>query len=415
MRKLSDLKRLMLCGTLAATIFQSCSDTDQVEPDNTDEQQASSGITMAFKATGGEEPEFLLNRENIMEGEISAEGTGLELTGWRFYYPVGKTLFASGYSEDNQAAGYVADEQGNIVKQGEFIFENSLEMFGSADDEETLLAMEIPRAGFANRRLHFVDANTVMVKKIVGTPIFESREDSLVAWPTALQVRGNKLFVPFHKLDAKGWFTTPSPDSAFVAVYSYPNVGTAPEKIIADPRTSNIGVNGATTGLIEADNGDLYSFSSGAEMAGFAPAATKPSGVLRIKAGETEFDDSYFFNITEATNGGSIFWFDYVGNNKAIARILTHDEGGAWAAYGRDVFNQKLVILDLENQTLTEVANVPLHAKRYSSPVLVEDGKVYVSVETANDAHVYQVDVENATATKGARIVGKTIKGFFRL
>lgn len=277
------------------------------------------------------------------------------------------------------------------------------------------LAMEIPRAGFANRRLHFIDVNTVNVKKIVGTRIFENQADSIIAWPTALEVRGDRLFVPFHKMDAKGLFSTPKPNEAHIAVYTYPNVGAKPEKIITDTRTCNIGVNGATTGLIETESGDLYSFSCGAQMAGFAPASTKPSGILKISAGTTEFDQSYFFNVEQATNGGKLFWFDYVGGTKAIGRILMDDNGAPWGAFGRDVFNQKLVIIDLVAQTITDVANVPLHAKRYSSPVLVKDGKAYVSIETQTDAFVYEVDVNTATGTKGAKILGKTIKGFYEL
>ncbi|QNR25286.1 DUF4374 domain-containing protein [Croceimicrobium hydrocarbonivorans] len=385
------------------------------EEDKTNTAASSAGITMSLKTTGNDEAEFIVSQENIMEGVISAEGTGIEQTGWRFYYPVGNTLFASGYSDDNQCAGYAANSKGEIVKSGEFIFENALEMFGHSDDEQTFLAMEIPRAGFANRRLHFIDVNTVQVKKIVGTRIFENTNDSLVAWPTALEVRGDKIFIPFHKLDAKGYFSTPSADSAFIAVYSYPDMGSEPEKIIADPRTSNIGVNGATTGLIETESGDLYSFSCGAEMAGFAPASSKPSGILRIKANETEFDANYFFDIEAASNGGKLFWFDYLGNGKAIGRILTHDNGGAWGAFGRAEFNQKLVIIDLEAQTLTDVANVPLHAKRYSSPVYVEGNTAYVSIETASEAYVYAVDIANASATRGAKIEGKAIKGFYKL
>lgn len=374
------------------------------------------GITYALKTTGTDETEFLLTTQDLMEGELSAVNSGVEQTGWRFYYPVGKTLFASGYSADNQCAAYAINEKGEMEKKGEFIFDNALEAFGAADDGSTLLAMEIPRAGFQNRRLYFIDANTVGVKKIVGTKIFESLPDSLVAWPTALKVRGDKLFIPFHKLDVQGNFSTPQPDGASVAVYSYPNVGNTPEKIITDNRTSQIGVNGATTGLIEADNGDLYSFSCGAVLAGFSALPTKPSGILKIPAGQTDFDPTYFFDIEAATGGGKLFWFDYVGNNKALARILTADDFTApWGAFGRAVFNQKLVVIDLANQTVTDVANVPLHAKRYTSPLLVEEGKVYVSIETATDAYVYQVDIERAVGTKGAKILGKTIKGFYRL
>ena len=409
---MNNIKQLAYLGAIILLGFSSCKKDDDSGDTAT---QPSSGITMALKTTGVDETEFIINSNSVMTNDITAVGNGIEQTGWRFYYPVGKTLFASGYSDDNQCAGYADNGKGVVEKKGEFIFENSLEMFGSSNDDETFLAMEIPRAGFANRRLHFIDVSSVHVKKIVGTKIWENQKDSLVAWPTAIQVRGDKMFIPFHKMDAKGWFTTPSPDSAFVAVYDYPNVGTEPVKIITDARTSNIGVNGATTGLIETDNGDLYSFSCGAEMAGFAPKSIKPSGILRIKNGTTEFDGSYFFDIEAATNGGRLFWFDYVGGNKAIARILTDDNGGPWGAYGRDFFNQKLVIIDLVSQTIVDVANVPLHAKRYSSPVLVKNGKVLVSIETATDAYVYEIDVDNATGEKGAKIIGKTIKGFYQL
>ena len=105
----------------------------------------------------------------------------------------------------------------------------------------------------------------------------------------------------------------------------------------------------------------------------------KPSGILKIADGTTDFDQNYFFDIETAT-GGKLFWMDYIGNNKAIGRILTDDNGGPWAAYGRDVFNQKLVIIDLVSQTVTDIAGVPAHANRYTSPVFIENGYAYVSV-----------------------------------
>jgi hypothetical protein len=412
---MKSLKQLTYLSAVALLTFSACSKDDDIsEPGNSEPQQTTSGITMALVTTGGDNVEYIVNKEDIMTGEITADATGLEQIGWRFYYAVGKTLFSSGYSDDNQCSGFADNGVGVIGKSGSFIFENALEMFGESADDETFLAMEISRAGFAKSRLHFVDVNTVEVTKIIETTIFENKADSIIAGPGALLVRDGKLFIPFHKLHASGDFRTLSPDSAFIAVYSYPDMGTNPEKIIFDPRTSNIGVNAATTGLIKTDAGDIYSFSCGAEMAGFSPVATKPSGILRIKSGETEFDASYFFNIEEATNGGKIFWFDYVGDNKAIARILTHDDGGVWTAFGVE-FNQKLVILDLAAKTVTDVANVPLHTHQFSSPILMDNGKAYVSIETATDAYVYQVDVASATGTKGAKIIGKTIKGFYKL
>ncbi|MCG8580064.1 MAG: DUF4374 domain-containing protein [Bacteroidales bacterium] len=403
-------KKLLGMAAIAALFCTSaCSDDDDPVPGGT------TGITIGLKTTGGDETEFIVNREDVMTGEVSAVGEGIEQTGWRFFYPVGKTLFTSGYDDSNECIAYHDNSAGKVVEKGKFIFNNPIEMFGH-DGDDTFLGMEIIRTGFSDRQLYFVDVEDAMVTKKVGTRIWEDQANKLAAWPTALMVRGNKLFIPFHKIDSEGNWTTPEPDKAYVAVYPYPNVSSEPEKIIMDERTGNIGANGFSTGLIQADNGDLYSYSCGAVMAGFAPASGKPSGILRIKNGETVFDDSYFLNIEEKTNGGKIFWFDYAGNGKALARIITEDNPNApWGAYGREIFNQKLVVIDLEAQTVTDVANVPLHAKRYTSPLMVENGMVYVSIETADDAYVYKVDVNKSTAVKGARIIGKTIKGFYKL
>lgn len=411
---MKNLKSLNWALAVALLTLGSCDSDDNKSNTN---NQKSSGISMSLITSGAAGTEYIVSKEDVMSGEISAQGTGIEQTGWRFYYPVGKTLFASGFSADNQCAGYAANNEGVIQLKGQFIFENSLEMFGKSDDNKTLLAMEIPRVGFANRRLHFINVDNVSVQKIVGTKIFSDEANKQVAWPTALEVRSDKLFIPYHVLDSEGNFSTLDANKAYVAVYSYPNVGTTPEKIISDDRTSNIGVNGGTTGLIETESGDLYSFSCGTVSAGFSTASTKPSGILKIKAQTTEFDKDYFFNIETATNGGKIFWFDYIGGNKALARILKADTNIPWDAFSRSqtAFNQKLVIIDLVAKTVTDVANVPLHAKRYTSPVFIQDGKVYESIETETEAYVYQIDIATATGKKGAKIVGQSIKGFYKL
>ena len=253
-------------------------------------------------------------------------------------------------------------------------------------------------------------------------------------WATALVVREDKLFIPYLKFDDAGNASTPDSNKGFVAVFDYPmSDGAQPIKIIEDNRISNIGTHGATSGLILTDAGDIYGYSNGEISGGFYPASTNPSAIVRIANGETEFDDEYLFDIEAATNGGKIFWFDYVGNEKALARIVIptdqtvdHDNTAetaelpadqvAWGDFARTVIRQKLVIIDLANKTISDVDGIPLHAKRNTPSVEVTDqGTVFVSIETAEDAHVYEVDIAAATAVKGAKIEGATIRAFFQL
>lgn len=411
---------LALIALVSLGIFSSC------DSEETPQAEVSSGITMTLKTSGDQEPEYVVTSENIMEGTISAQGSGYESFDWNFSYTVGPSLFVLGYT-NFEAQVYQANQEGEVVEVSKFLLETPLEVFGNVNDEK-MLAIDAPRDGsHSARKFYTMDAATGNISGITnvnlpgedtGTP-----GEGVVAWPSALQVVGDKLFISYYLVDDNGYYTTPRPDQANIAIFSYPNIESEPIKVIEDTRTSNIGVNGTSTGLIQADNGDLYSFSSGAYLAGFLPVAENPSGILKINNGEDDFDANYFFNITEATNGGNLFWFDYVGDNKAIARILKEDVSPAddpnyefyWGAFGRNKFNQELVIIDLAAQTVTPVDNVPLHAKRYTTPIFVEDGKAYLSIETATEAHVYQVDVNTASAVKGAAIEGKTIKGFSRL
>ncbi|BDD12529.1 hypothetical protein FUAX_49610 (plasmid) [Fulvitalea axinellae] len=414
---MKTLNRALLFALTCLITFSACSDDNDPDPKPVIPEGEEWAVYLKLdKSRDENESEYILPGVDLMQGAISAEGQGYEILGWNFVRSVGKTLFVSGYG-DNKCNSYQVDATKAVKKMASFTFDNALEMFGHTKDRQYMLAMETNRTGYDNSLLYIVDPITGENKQKISLELFVDKEAGTKSLPSALVVRGDKLFVPLHIVDAKGGYTYPDPNAAHVAIFPFPNVTDKPEKIIKDTRTSPIGVNGATSSIIEADNGNLYSFSCGTLSSGIDPASSKPSGLLRINKGATEFDKDYFFNIEEKTNGGKIFWMDYAGDNKAIARILVKemDPDTPWAAFGREVFHQRLVILDLEAKTVTNVANVPLHAKRYTSPVLVENGKVYVSVETAEDAHIYQVDVASATAVKGAKIEGKTIKGFFKL
>jgi len=376
-------------------------------------------FTFAFKTTGDKEPEYLVTQDSITTKALTADDKGIEQQGWNYFFPVGNTLFTVGY-QNNEATSYKVDANNEVAKLSSFEFTNTLEMFGSVDDK-VLLATDAPRDGnHTKRTLYSVDAETGLVTSKTSYSIHDvdtgTKGEGTVGYPTALIQRGDLLFISFHKMDDAGSWGTPEADNAFVAIYDYPLTEDAtPKAIIADDRTSNIGVNG-NIGLIKTANGDVYSMSNGSAAVGFSPASTKPSAILRINNNEEIFDANYFFDIEAATDGGKIFWFDYVGDNKAIARIITDDtESAVWGAYTKNEINHKLVIIDLVAQTITDIEGVPLHHKRWTSPVEIMDGKVYVSVETNDDAFVYEVDINSATATKGVEIKGKTIKGFYDL
>ncbi len=393
---------------IIALLISAC---DITGSESVDQNDAPSTYTIAFTAQGSENEstDYVLNTESLMEGALSAEGTGIEQTGWRYMAGNDNTLFSIGYFQDNNAIAYELDSEGNIREKGRFVFENTLDLVGFPN-EETMLAMEVPRVDFADRVLHKIDVNSVSIQEKTEMRIWESREDSLVAWPTSLNVREDKLFIPFYKIHARGDFTTPQTDTAYVAVYSWPEIEF--EKYITDDRMGPIGVYGMFNGMVSDESGNLYGYSSASYANGFT-TQDKSSGILKINDGETEFDTSYFFDVEQAT-GGKINFFEYAGNGKAVANIVI-DDSTLWGSYESGNEIHKLVILDLEAKTSVDVSGVPLHGGFYGNPWHVEDGSVYMSITTSSDAFVYEIDVESAAGTKGAEIEGKELKGIYNL
>lgn len=422
--------KFLLISLTAASLL-GCGSDDNNSTEKTDPKPDQGGditvetITLSLKTTGQGEPEYLIQETDLKTETVSSQGVGDEQIGWNFYYRVGDTLFVTGYNQQ-KTTSYHQNEDGDLEELNTFLFDKPLEVFGQVDNN-TFLATHLPRSGehIANTMYVVNAANgraTAKIPYTIDDTDTGVRGQGTVAAPSAIQVRDNKMFIAYHKLDdSEGGsnFVTPEQNTAFVAVYNYPLTANAsPEKLISDTRTSHIGVNGNPSNMIQLANGDIYTMSNGGMAAGFSSNSDKPSGILRIKNGTTDFDADYFLNISEKTNGGRIFWFSDIGNNKVLARIQIPNETAdttAWSAFGKAYHTMKLVLIDLQAQTVTDVDGVPIHQKRWTSPLEIIDGKVFLSIETAEGSHIYEYDIATNTATQGAEFIGKTIKGFYNL
>jgi hypothetical protein len=399
------IKSILMIAMVFSAFFVAC------ENDNDMDQKAGEDRYVVHLRVGatGETADYILTSDSIMEGVISSEGKGIEQLGWRYSVNTRKTILSIGYYDDNNAIAYSLDENAELYEKGKFAFETTLDQFSKEIDRGKILAMQVPRAGFSDRVFYHVDADNVQVLAKSPTRIYENKKDSLVAWPTAIVERDDKIFVPFYTLHSNGTFATPSTDTAFVAVYTYPDLEFV--EYIKDTRMGPIGIYGNQNGIIKAENGDLYGYSAATPACGFT-TQQRNSGVLRINDGEMQFDENYFFDVEAATGGHKLVYFEYAGNGLAVARLITDDSAGMWSYYGSaDVC--KLVVLDLINQTITDIEGVPYHRGQYA-PMLIEDGKVYVNITTSEDAHIYEIDPVNASAVKGAEIEGKEIQNLVK-
>ena len=157
-----------------------------------------------------------------------------------------------------------------------------------------------------------------------------------------------------------------------------------------------------------ADNGDIYVFSpSYAKTLTDARQQTKlDAGVVRIKAGATDFDPNYYYSL-EAQSGGKSFlrcW--HAGGNYFLLRMYDRpfSEKGYVAT--------ELAIFNGDTGKLTFVSGLPATDKitDLGKMPYVEDGYIYMPVMTSDSyPAIYKIDPATATATKGLSVKVTTV------
>ncbi|NLR89853.1 DUF4374 domain-containing protein [Flammeovirga agarivorans] len=363
--------------------------------------------------------DVLLTAESLTEGEISPVGNGIEQPAWMSFYKAGNMVFAGGYSSDNIITAYnLQGENGGLVSSGQLVTDQGVYATTNIDDD-TFIAVGAPREGFEERTVYFIDKNDVSISERKFTRIDERKDLDLVSFPTGVHQRGDKLFISYF-LTGTGAvvpaFATPMADTAKIAVYEYPSMEFV--KLIKDERTSEIGRYTSETAMQEDENGNIYTYSTSSLACGFLPTPTTPSGFLRINAGDTEFDDSYFFDFEAASGGYKINSAVYVGNGKMVVRVVMHDEVH-WSTYSPNIAEEQAhlsyMIADLNTKEVTPVTGIPLTGGGWGFANLIKDGKVYVNISNDKGGHIYEINPETASATEGAMIVGHYAKGIFDL
>ena len=163
-----------------------------------------------------------------------------------------------------------------------------------------------------------------------------------------------------------------------------------------------------------ADNGDIYVFSpSYAKTSTDDRQKTKlDAGVVRIKAGETDFDPTYYYNLEAQSGGRSFLRCWHAGGNYFLMRMFDRpfSESGYVAT--------QLAIFDAATGRLTFVSGLPSAdtITDFGKMPYVADGYVYIPVMTSNAyPAIYRIDPATATATKGLNVETTTVTAVGKL
>lgn len=217
--------------------------------------------------------------------------------------------------------------------------------------------------------------------------------------------RDNKLFMGVHYENN----FVPVNDSAYVAVIDLST--NEVEKVIGDGRTGMVfGGQAPNAGMVMDANGDIYLQALGTTNAGGA----SPSGVLRIRNGQTDFDPDYFFDLEDAV--GTICYGIYHTSGGRTFTANVQDESDFWEfATGEPQF--KYVEIDLT--TRTSIGDVPGLPTTYGTRTMIiyelADQNLLFTIATNDENAVYSFDVTANSASRLFTSSGGYITGLEEL
>lgn len=446
--------------SLGCMLLAACNEkpTDGPDGPGTGTETISRYVIVAEAGSGSQSATYLVTSESLDEGSVSPDGNGWETqsaSNWIYYGD--RYLFGFQYNDGNQGTGFSfrLGEDGSVIEDRQYTF-NRTTTYGTWGDNVITASTnagtdEQDAEGNYAYYLQFNYLSVTNGNSSTGSHIAENflGNGERVSFAGFVEANG-KLYTsvvpmgmshygvntfPWAIQDpsyvangsggsGSGQYTagmipsTQYPDSAFVAIYSGDNFNETP--VIA--RTGKIGF---ASGRMRsqyyqtiwvADNGDLYVFSPGYGRTTTTPVTNNdgtqfnrvqgklPSGVVRIKAGETDFDPSYYVNIEELGNGNPMFRCWHISGDYFLLQMYS---GGAENMSGTSAPRNELAVFKGEEGTLTIVTGLPSadHLSSIGTPYS-DNGTAYIPITTTDGSNptIYRIDAATGKAEAGLTV-----------
>ena len=148
-------------------------------------------------------------------------------------------------------------------------------------------------------------------------------------------------------------------------------------------------------------NGDYY-LACNTKITGASSSTMQYGSLLRVKAGETDFDKSYIGYKNASNSKGKLVTVQALESGKALIYIQDPEYTGA-SGWGSD-YNCYYAVLDLATDELSVLA-LPFNNGTFSQRTVVLGDYAYIGVNPKNTAPcVYVYDIKKKTMTKGLTI-----------
>lgn len=458
--KRTTLLQMAASLCIPAALLSCSSDNDtETTVENRTEQKTEDGGRIVIAATV-DGVNYLVPATSLDEGVISVRGRGLETeSGSYWVFKNDDYLFRLVYRQGNPGAGssYLLNGNKDLREHLTYNF-NRITTYGSwgsnvvtasagntdtkdaegniaqgllfnylSDKDGTVKTDVLPAENFLGNGEYvsfagFVEENNRLYTSVVPMGMSQYGVKAFPSMVTDAELITKESGGSRSSSYDKGEIPmTQFPDSAYVAIYTGNSFSEKP--IIA--RTGKIGY---ACGRMRSqyyqtiwsnDNGDVYVFSPGYGRYSVYEDDPKntikkvkgklPSGVVRIKKGETQFDENYYVNLEEATGypmyrcwhmTGDYFLLQLYPSVKAISRL----------AKG----TTKLAVFNAATGKATIVTGLPEESSitSFGSNPYTHNGFTYIPVTTnvkGSYPSFYRIDPATAVAVKGATVEAESV------
>jgi len=379
-----QLKGLLAIAVIVSSLFTSCSK-------NNDGQKPPAGVKIkyALLTEAGAYPNntsYFQGLENLDKKHIDNTGSA-EFASGALIYGFNEAALVSFVSQPATITRYTFDSQAKAVT-GNSMRDPAGRNFASLCfvDEHDAYTATVGTGG--DYKVTRFDPVTMQKKGDIDISMLKIADIPTI-YIQQIVKRGDKLFMGvYYEKDFN-----PAIDEAVVAIVDIATQKV--EKVIRNPRTSRIfiGSNGGALSLMP--NGDIYVMGYG--------TATKPSGILRIKNNEYDFDSDYFMNLNQLTGGVCRNFFPYSETKAVTMRI--EDSNDEWELKGP---NYSYYIIDLVNETVEgKIEGLPV-VYGSNPPFLKQiNGEWLLNAALIGTSTVYSFNPSSGTVSQKFTVDGK--------
>ncbi len=381
-----------LLGSIIFSFTLSSCDKDV----NSSSQTSTDADQYAISIIGGTSSASTTYIQGVANFNMATLGTtnATELTGNGYLTTYNGAGYVQVYNSPATLTRYTFDKTGKATQNAQLMVPGA-KTFSTIEFVSATEAYASVAGGLA-KVVKFNPTTMALISTIDLSSIL--RAEAPVMYYLGMKARDGKLFMGIY-YEGTG-FVDKYTDTAYVAVI---DLATAKvDKLIKDARTGSIF--SARNTFAQDENGDIY-------VAGFG-YTNRPSGILKIKKGATDFDPSYFFNL-DATVGMKCRGIALFSNGMAFTLGLVNPaddyefSGPSFKYYKIDV---------LKKTAAGQLGTLPtLYGSSGIFMNAFDNSNILLSVSTNAENSIYSYKIADGTVAKQVTLTAGKLGGFSKL